>query len=283
MKILLEPKVTLVGCTRFFPHSRYELPDDGTDAERLGAFAAKACYDSYGKDGRSVVSNQRAILEQRHGSVIEHSYASFFVEGVTRALTLELNRHRLLNISQRSTRYTEEGDAAIVLEPYYANIWKKYSLDWNAERLVLPSAFDYYTSQAGISLEDVLPKDLWLIHEFVYGCQEAIRRYDQQVQMLMSLNPLKLSGSHLRKWARGKARNILPHALETRATYTANHRAWRWICEVRSGVSAEPEIRRLISYLLPKLKELAPRYYEDFEISEIYDGLPVWKPAHSKV
>src|ERR1035437_8780686 len=126
MKVIIAPKVTLVAKQVFLGHPDYEIPDDGNDAVKIGAFAAKCCYDSTGKNGRANETNQRQILEHLHGSVLEHITATLFIEGVTRALSLESNRHRQNAISQRSTRYTEEDASAIVLEPYYADIWNRH-------------------------------------------------------------------------------------------------------------------------------------------------------------
>jgi thymidylate synthase (FAD) len=99
----------------------------------------------------------------------------------------------------------------------------------------------------------------------------------------MKKNPLKLEGFDLRKWARGKARNLLPHALETRITYTGNVRAWRWFIQSRSDKHAEPEIRRLADKILSVLYKEAPLYFGDFKAMEDYDGIHVWAPKYSKV
>ena len=278
MKVLTGPTVTVVAKSVFVPHGTYSVPNDGTDMERLGAFSAKGCYDSFGENGRPCVDNQREVIAHKHGSVLEHSYASLFIEGVSRALTLEMNRHRLLNISQRSTRYTKEEDAAIVLEPFYAQLWDKHNLRWEDDKL--------YMGSARITAEDTeaLPIGLGLVSDFVLSSHKAVQAYVRQVHTMMEWNPHNLSGFDLRKWARGKARNILPHALETRVTYTANMRAWRWFIEARSDRHAEAEIRRLAENVLVALKPLAPIYFEDFHLTEITnDNIPEYKATYSKV
>lgn len=277
MQVITIPKVTLVGSTQFIEHPIHKIPSDGTDMERLGAFAAKGCYDSFGEDSRPCVENQKQIIEHLHGSVLEHSYATLYIEGITRALTLEMNRHRLLNISQRSTRYTKEDNASIVLEPYYAEIWDRYGMEWVEEETGWPSYVKAH------KLGPQWPPDAALVKDFVNAAEEALHAYAEQVEILMKLNPEKLEGFALRKWARGKARNILPHCIETRVTYTANMRAWRWFIELRSSEAAEPEIRRLAEQVLFVLKELAPAYFEDFQLDKIHDGIPVWKPKYHKV
>ena len=270
MKIVTKPTVTLIAKQVFLGHPNYEIPDDGNDAVKIGAFAAKSCYDSFGKDGRPNVKNQEAILEHAHGSVLEHITFTFFIEGITRGLSLESNRHRQLAVSQRSTRYTAEEDAAIVLEPYYATLYEKYR-PWLEDP----------------RKDDITPEfdldEMNLLISHITTMEQSFTAYERDVAWLMKRNPLKLEGFGLRKWARGKARNVLPHALETRITYTGNVRAWRWFIESRSDKHAEPEIRRLADALLTELVKEVPVYFGDFEVEEVYDGIPVWKPSHRKV
>jgi thymidylate synthase (FAD) len=270
MKILTEPKVTIIAKQVFLGHPEYQIPDDGNDAIKLGAWAAKSCYDSFGKNGRSNEANQLAILEHAHGSVLEHITFTLFIEGISRALSLESNRHRQLAVSQRSTRYTAEEDAAIVLEPYYATLYEKYR-PW----LENPLKDDV--------TEDFDIDELNMIIAHITSMEESFHAYQRDVTWLMKKNPLKLEGFDLRKWARGKARNLLPHALETRITYTGNVRAWRWFIQSRSDKHAEPEIRRLADKILSVLYKEAPLYFGDFKAMEDYDGIHVWAPKYSKV
>lgn len=272
MHIITEPKVTVVAKQVFLGHPEYPIPSDGDDATKLGAFAAKGCYDSFGENGRANVKNQEAILEHAHGSVLEHINFTLFVEGITRGLSLESNRHRQLAVSQRSTRYTAEEDASIVLEPYYANLYEKY------QTFITDPTVDDIGGVDNFNLDEL---NMLAMH--LNALEGAFEAYQRDVVMLMKMNPLNLTGFDLRKWARGKARNVLPHALETRITYTGNLRAWRWFIESRSDKHAEPEIRRLANLVLLTLRAEAPVYFKDFQVSEIYDGIPVWTPTHRKV
>jgi thymidylate synthase (FAD) len=277
MKILLEPKVRVIGKPQFIEHEEYKIPSDGTDSEKIGAFAAKGCYDSYGEMGRSNILNQQAVIESEHGSVLEHAHVSIFIEGITRALSLELNRHRPFNISQRSTRYTKEEESAIVLDPYYAELYRKYEKNMMADRRI--------PGNIVISVDDEDPQQIAeadLLIKFIGSCRESIKIYGEQVDKLIALNPNNISGFDLRKWARGKARNVLPHALETRGVWTNNFRGYRWFIELRSERHAEPEIRVLANKMLEALRDLAPTYFSDFE-GTMFDGIMEWKPKHSKI
>jgi len=269
MQIVTEPTVTVVATTQFRPHpnTAYQIPDDwqggyGHHYVGLGAFMAKGCYDSFGKGGRSCKENQREVIAQRHGSVLEHLMISVYVTGITRACSLELNRHRPLAISQRSTRYTEEEGAALVLEPYYAELYEKW---YRATHPVLTSV------------------EWSLINGHLEAAKHAFVRYGIEVERLMALNPFGLTNEkELRKWARGKARNILPHGLETRVGYTGNLRAWRWVIEARSSRFAEDEVRRLAHHLFVALSTEAPLYFEDYQ-SEMVRGITEYTTPHRKV
>jgi thymidylate synthase (FAD) len=111
----------------------------------------------------------------------------------------------------------------------------------------------------------------------------AVDTYKDQVRMLLARNPLGLEGVTLRKWARGIARNVLPHALETRMTITGNVRAWRHFLGMRSAAGAEPEILRLSAAIYPHLMSYAPEHFGDFTESEGYYGIKLYTPGTWKV
>jgi thymidylate synthase (FAD) len=272
MKIITDPTVTLVSRPQFIETALFPIPDDGDDAVKLGAFSAKVCYDSVGKNGRANEKNQRRIIETQHGSVLEHINYTLYITGISRGLSLESNRHRQLAVSQRSTRYTAEEDAAIVLDPFYAALYKKY------EPFITDPSKDDLTGLENFNIDE-----LNLLASHIASLETAFDAYERDVVWLSKLNPLNLDGFELRKWARGKARNLLPHALETRISYTGNVRAWRWVIEARSDAHAEDEIRRLANAILLVLRNEAPLYFDDFENTGDVRGIPVWKPAYSKV
>jgi thymidylate synthase (FAD) len=262
MKIILEPTVTVIARTEYLGHPTKKVPVDGLYAEKLGAHAAKVCYNSFGETGRSVRENQLAIIKERHGSVLEHATVSLHIEGITRALSLELNRHRPLAISQRSTRYTNESDAAIVLEPFYATMYRRMADSDKTQ----PAA------------------ERTLILEHLDQVRESFAEYTHEVAALIELNPRRLEGVALRKWARGKARNVLPHGLATEGVWTFNFRALRYFIEARSGRGAEDEIRRLATAVYDAVRPLAPVYFEDY-VHEIdpTTGLVEYTTAYPKI
>lgn len=259
MNIITEPHVHLLAEPLFHPHPDYEIPEWKTAAEAITAHAGKGCYDSYGKDGRSIYDHVMGLITSMHGSVLEHANFTVFITGVSRGLSHEFVRHRAgFAYSQRSTRYTAEGLGSIVLSPYMASFYKTYraSLHGSPE-------FD-------------------MLDAFINQCREAFQAYADMVNRLTALNPEELEGIHLRKWARGQARQLLPHALETRLTVTGNIRAWRFFFEQRSSRWAEDEIRRLAVYIWKAIAPAMGCTVSDYA-SEIVRGWGEYTTSNRKV
>src|SRR5690606_3788359 len=123
MHIFREPRVTVLARQEFLgaPHIHRSSDTDGP-AQAVTEFAGRICYLSFGPDagiegghrlikGRTTNREYLAnILNVRHGSVIEHAVWTVLIEGVSRALTHELVRHRHLSFSQLSQRYVDESE-----------------------------------------------------------------------------------------------------------------------------------------------------------------------------
>ena len=68
---------------------------------------ASICYDSDPKDPMKLVKH---LYKGGHHSVFEHIYFTFKIEGISRACSHQLVRHRHCSFTQRSQRYcTEDG------------------------------------------------------------------------------------------------------------------------------------------------------------------------------
>ncbi len=94
------------------------------DADRICASAGQSCYSSKGAtailDGTDDAQAERIlgkIVGMGHHSVIEHAVFTFSVEGVSRALTHQLVRHRMASYSQQSQRYVSMQEASYVTPP----------------------------------------------------------------------------------------------------------------------------------------------------------------------
>jgi len=257
LTIITRPGVRIVSLPVFFAHPKYELPPHENHAENIIAMAGKVCYDSYGLDGRPVAQHVIGLLDQKHTSVLEHVNIGLFIEGISRGLSHELVRHRVgLSPSQRSTRYTAEDDAAMVLEPYYADIYERQQQD---ESLVTDRE-SYLLGLAIRSFESDLEVYRATVNEFIDYTEDAREQLGWP-----------LDGKAFRKFARGKARQVLPHSLETRMVLTGNLRAWRHFLVLRSSRHAEAEIRRLAHAVYQTLRPIAPNAFSDMVAATVDD------------
>ncbi len=92
------------------------------DPERAIATAARLCYAPVGAaelmetmPPERVQSVLSTIMSSGHFSTLEHASYTFAVDGVSRALTHQLVRHRIASFNQQSQRYVKfTGDVAVV-------------------------------------------------------------------------------------------------------------------------------------------------------------------------
>jgi thymidylate synthase (FAD) len=93
------------------------------EPEKIVAAAARLCYSDAGiNDLLSADRNQQLrliekILKLGHFSVLEHVSFSFGLEGVSRACSHQLVRHRLASYSQQSQRYVAHDAPFEAVEP----------------------------------------------------------------------------------------------------------------------------------------------------------------------
>ena len=76
------------------------------DPEKLIEYAARVCYDTTDNMGKGDLIS--ALLKSGHLSPFEHASATFHIQGISRACSHQLVRHRIASYSQRSQRYVEE-------------------------------------------------------------------------------------------------------------------------------------------------------------------------------
>ena len=269
-------------------YRRPPLKKEIEEAQRNSLSAAGAArylgvsYATYKKYARSYGIHEQHVNQGGKGIPKPHAKGKRF------ALSDILEgKHPTYNVKRLQQQLIKGGymDEQCTLCPHptelHIDIWRRYGLRWDEDtnELIVPQRY-----QAGDSIaESEMPLELRLVEGHLNTCRVTVDRYCQEVEMLMELNPDKKTGFDLRKWARGKARNVLSHALETRGTWTMNYRAWRWFVEARSSRHAEPEIRALAEKVLSVLTPLAPTYFSDFELTGIYDGIPEYVPAHHKI
>ena len=218
---------------------KYMSLDPGAgDAQQLTEFSGRACYQSFHKPNPATATNagyiSRTLHEQKHFSIAEHASATFYITGVSRALTHELIRHRHLSYSQLSQRFVDESEASIVIPPAVTE----------STATVVYDTEDFRDDLDG-SLTEAL--EWW--------AQDALLNYEEIVEALQ--------GEGLpRKQAREAARAVLPNMIETRIVVTGNLRAWYEVIDRRIQPDADAEIQQLSRMLLKQLLTIAPDVFE---------------------
>ena len=113
---------------------KVELVDYPRFADYKAYCAAKVCYSDKGFDDiwdetimstppNENVDNDKALallkslVEKGHGSVLEHCCFTFAINGISRACSHQLVRHRIASYSQQSQRYVNGNFFSYVIPP----------------------------------------------------------------------------------------------------------------------------------------------------------------------
>jgi len=130
------------------------------DPERAIAAAARLCYAPVGAaeltetmSADAVRRVLKTIITSGHTSALEHASYTFAIDGVSRALTHQLVRHRLASYNQQSQRYVTYADEpSFVTPPSVAADPGAAARFAEATR----AAFDAYRAllNAGVAAED---------------------------------------------------------------------------------------------------------------------------------
>lgn len=238
---IVEPAVQLLAHTTIVPDAieqRLEIQEGSTDAETLTVYAGRSCYESWSRPNEKTREDKdylrRTLFEQGHWSIAEHAAATFYITGVSRALTHELVRHRHLSYSQLSQRFVDEKDANIVLPPAIRDSSiEVLDFDKDLEPHMLPA--DMYLADA---MDDA---------SFQYG----------------SLVDALANSGLTRKQAREAARAVLPNMTETRIVVTGNMRAWHEVITRRTAPDADAEFQQVAGLIRDELKKIAPAIFTD--------------------
>ena len=128
--------------------------------EKVVAAAARLCYPPLsaneimdGLNEQMVESFLQKLTDMGHSSPLEHASFTFAIEGVSRALSHQLVRHRIgVSFSQKSQRYVKEKQFEYIVPP---SIVKKELLKekYEAQMAQIQSLYNEFL-QAGLPAED---------------------------------------------------------------------------------------------------------------------------------
>ena len=195
--------------------------------EQVIASAGKLCYAS---DTTGIMENSeedsakfiKMITRMGHLSVLEHASFTFYVEGVSRAMTHQLVRHRLASYSQRSQRYVSHESFDYIIPP---QLQGKF-IEIDGQKV---SAVEYY-----------------------HKSMEAISGFYNNLNRALGDSGEKSNED---------ARYVLPNACETKIFVTMNVRELLHFIQERLCNRAQWEIRSVADQMLTILREKLPSVF----------------------
>ncbi|MBW1927413.1 MAG: FAD-dependent thymidylate synthase [Deltaproteobacteria bacterium] len=205
---------------RLIRHS--DVPED------LIASAARLCY---AKDTKAIFDQDpgqtkkfvRLLRDMGHMSPVEHASFTFYIEGVSRAMTHQLVRHRLASYSQRSQRYVRHDGFEYVIPPQF----KGKKVKENGAEI---DAEEYFRETM-----EYLARRYAKLNEALGGSGESSNE---------------------------DARYVLPNACETKILVTMNARALLHFFEERLCLRAQWEIRGVADQMLMLVREVCPSVFK---------------------
>ncbi len=211
------------------------------EPEKVIAAAAKLCYSS-----SDISSIKEGLTEEKtasfidmlasigHESPMEHVSFTFGIEGVSRACTHQLVRHRIASYSQKSQRYVNENGFEFITPP---------------EIEAVPEAkAEFERSMASLT-------------ESYNKIAELLTEKHKQDFLARGMDE-KAAASKARKKANEDARFVLPNACETKIVVTMNVRSLFNFFKHRCCNRAQWEIKAVADEMLRLCCEAAPNVFK---------------------
>ena len=221
------------------------------EPEKLVAIAGKLCYSSSDigslKDGLTddkIKNYVKMLVSIGHESVMEHVSFTFGIEGISRACSHQLVRHRIASYSQKSQRYVNESGFEFITPPAIHEVPE-------AEAEYMKMISEITESYNKIS-------DLLTDHHKSNFINEGL---DEKTAL-----------SKARKMANEDARFILPNACETKIIVTMNVRSLFNFFRHRCCNRAQWEIRDIANEMLRLCLEVAPNIFCNTGASCVSEG-----------
>ncbi len=224
----VKPKVKLIAYT--------------PEPEKLVSAAAKLCYSHApaseimeNLDEEAVSRFLNNLMSFGHASPVEHVNFTFAVEGVSRALTHQLVRHRHASYSQKSQRYVTEGQFDYIVPPEIKKV---------------PGAEEAYIK----AMENAQASYDELAEKLIQSHKEELMKQGMSE---------KAAARKAEKMGIEDARYVLPNACETMIVFTMNVRELLHFFNVRCCNRAQWEIRNLAYEMLKQCYEVAPILFKN--------------------
>ncbi len=245
--------------------------------EKVIACAAKLCYSDSGIGGLyDNLTDEKAadfvdmLASLGHESPIEHVTFTFGIEGISRACSHQLVRHRLASYSQKSQRYVSETQFHYVTPPVIAEDEASNAL-YQQTMEEIQRAYDVLRDK----LVEGLANGYWAAHPGALPNGAEPVAYLQETQK-------KLYSAYLKK-AQEDARFVLPNACETSIIVTMNARSLMNFFAHRCCNRAQWEIKAVADEMLKQAKAVAPTLFRYAGPSCVKGACPEGKMSCGKI
>ncbi len=234
--------------------------------EQTVAMAAKLCYSPSGiEDIRDGLTEEKTaafidmLSNLGHASPIEHVSFTFGIEGISRACSHQLVRHRIASYSQQSQRYVDGTKFDFVTPPEIAK---------NERALEVYNRVIAMQAQAYKEIRDALA--VGYINEFK---GEAQTGSDEEILSAFRDENRKQYSAFIKK-ANEDARFILPNASTTKIVCTFNARSLHNFFAHRCCNRAQWEIREVAEKMLIECLKVAPHLFKTCGPSCLFGPCP---------
>lgn len=205
--------------------------------EEVVTAAGKLCYSQVGVEEllkkqtpESINRFVNMLLSLGHESPLEHVSFNFAIEGISRACSHQLVRHRIASPSQQSQRYVNLADTFEYITPNIIEVMDEY---YEAD----------YT-------ED-FAEDMREIHDMYTKWQKRIEKFVTEANYpTYGMTPEKVANEN--------ARAVLPNACETKLVFTMNLRSLINFTKHRCCRRAQSEINELAWAMIEEVKQVSP-------------------------
>ena len=219
------------------------------------AMAAKLCYSATDieniKDGLTEEKTEsflEMLTQLGHASPVEHASFTFGIEGISRACSHQLVRHRIASYSQQSQRYVDGTKFEFVTPPEVERNEKAYS----AYKKVIDMQCDAYAEI----------RDALIVGYIKGNSNEELSGTDEEIINTFKESNKTLFNQYLKK-ANEDARFVLPNACTTKIVCTFNARSLNNFFDHRCCNRAQWEIREVACQMLELCKEVAPVLFKN--------------------
>ncbi|MBQ5347502.1 MAG: FAD-dependent thymidylate synthase, partial [Ruminococcus sp.] len=233
----------------------------------------KLCYSASDieniKEGLDEESTSRFIkmlADLGHGSPVEHAVFTFGIEGISRACSHQLVRHRIASYSQQSQRYVDGTKFEFVTPPEIERNEKAYS----AYKKVIDMQSNAYKE-----IRDAL------VAGYVREAKPELEGSDEEVMESFKSEDKARYNAFVKK-ANEDARFVLPNACTTKIICTFNVRSLENFFAHRCCNRAQWEIREVAELMLLECLKVAPNLFSNCGPSCLFGPCPEGKMSCGK-